>query len=607
MRVLLVGGGGREHALAWKLAREQPGLEIVAAPGNPGIAGLGRCVPVRADDVDALVALAEAERPDYTLVGPEAPLASGLVDRMRARGLPVFGPTRAAARIETSKAWAKQLMLDAGVPTARATRHTDAAAASAPRTRSARRWWSRRRGSPPARAWWSPTRSPRPTRRSTTCSSPTATARPAPRCSSRSAWRARSSRCSSSPTGTTPVALPGAQDHKRLLAGDVGPNTGGMGAYAPVTVHAPLDEVRARIVTPVLDAMRARGTPFTGLLYAGLMLTDDGPKVVEFNCRFGDPETQAVLPLLDARGVAVGELLAAVARGERLAGHAADAAATPERPAVTTVLAAAGYPETPRTGDAIDPTRRDSGRGISLPRRHGPRSAGRLVTAGGRVLAVTAVASTFARAQALARATAEQVQFAGKQFRPDIGWREAARRRVACARRGALPRGRRSAVPELPETETIARDLDAAIVGAAVVARRRPPPLRAARRGRATLAARTRGARVARVWRRAKLIVLDLDRRSDRRPAALHRRAARRVAPRRRPPRCPRASGGSCARPSTSPTAGRCTTATSAAWARSPHGPGALRRLRRHAGPRAAGSGVHRRAAAPGARASRQP
>ena len=212
------------------------------------------------------------------------------------------------------------------------------------------------------------------------------------------------------------MALPGAQDHKRLLAGDAGPNTGGMGAYAPVTVHAPLDEVRAR------------GTPFTGLLYAGLMLTADGPQVVEFNCRFGDPETQAVLPLLDAGGVPLGGLLAAVARGERLAGAAPVAAPTPGLAAVTTVLAAAGYPETPRTGDAIG-LPDETPDGVYLFHAGTARDpAGRLVTAGGRVLAVTAVASTFAGAQALARATAEQVQFAGKQFRPDIGWREAARR-----------------------------------------------------------------------------------------------------------------------------------------------------------------------------------
>ena len=451
MKVLLVGGGGREHALAWKLARE--GAAVVAAPGNPGIAAVpgARCVPVRADDVDALVALAEAERPDYTLVGPEATLALGLVDRLRARGLPAFGPTQAAARIETSKAWAKQLMLDAGVPTARATRHTDPA--SAKRAAAAL-------GAPVV------------VKASGLAAGKGVVIAP----SLGDAERAiddmlvghRFGEAGAEvlveehmageelsvfylTDGHAALPLVPAQDHKRLLAGDRGPNTGGMGAYAPVSVgsapdpdadpdwaedpfaHLPgiggwlvADQARDTVVAPVLAAMRDAGAPFTGLLYAGLMLTRDGPRVVEFNCRFGDPETQAVLPLLDRAGWALGPAFAAVARGERLPETLGGGEVTGA--AVTTVLAAAGYPERARAGDRIAlPQTLPAGvtlfhAGTALD------ASGALVTAGGRVLAVTAVADTFDEAQRLGRATAAQVEFDGRQYRDDVGWREVARR-----------------------------------------------------------------------------------------------------------------------------------------------------------------------------------
>ena len=231
--------------------------------------------------------------------------------------------------------------------------------------------------------------------------------------------------------GTRWIALPPAQDHKRLEDHDRGPNTGGMGAYAPVSPldteagAALLDGVARSVVEPTLRAMRERGRPFTGLLYAGLMLTPEGPKVVEFNCRFGDPETQALLPFLG--DAPLGAWMRAIAVDGALP---ADAPPVGRGAAVSTVLAAAGYPDRPRTGDPIAlPEQVPEGvylfhAGTALD------SGGRLVTAGGRVLAVTAVADTFERAQALSRATAAQVQFAGKQYRTDVGWREAARRRA---------------------------------------------------------------------------------------------------------------------------------------------------------------------------------
>jgi phosphoribosylamine---glycine ligase len=454
MKVLIIGGGGREHALAWKLVREQPDLEIVAAPGNPGIAQLGRCVRVAATDVAALVALAESERPDFTLVGPEAPLALGVVDRFRDRGLPVFGPTRAAAEIETSKAFAKRLMLDAGVPTARATRHVDVDDAK----RAARELAADGRVVVKASGL--------------AAGKGVIVAQSLDEADRAIDFMLRDEGFGEAGAeilveeymegeelsvfyltdGEDAMELVPAQDHKRLFDGDRGPNTGGMGAYAPVSLGkwararsisgavmpdappelAPLisslavaNAAERAIVRPTLRAMREQGRPFTGLLYAGLMLTDDGPRVVEFNCRFGDPETQAVLPMLHAMGSELLPYLAAIARGESLPsretfldrGHAS----------VTTVVAAAGYPEQPRTGDPI--TLPDAlPDGVHLFHAGTALDAdGRLVTAGGRVLAVTAVADTFEEARARSREVAERVEFAGKQLRTDIGWREAER------------------------------------------------------------------------------------------------------------------------------------------------------------------------------------
>jgi len=453
MKVLLIGGGGREHALAWKLKQEAADLELIAAPGNPGIAALARCVPVAATDVERLLALAEAEGVDLTVVGPEAPLALGVVDRFRARGLLIFGPTRAAAEIETSKAFAKQLMLDAGVPTAMAERHTEPGAAR----RAARTF-----GAPVVIK-----------------ASGLAAGKGVIVCQTLDeADRAIDFMLRDEGFGAAgaeilveefmegeelsvfyvtdgerAISLPPAQDHKRLLDGDRGPNTGGMGAYAPVSV-APLQplhalfpplatppavageprpgwaniavDVHERVIAPTLTALRERGTSFTGLLYAGLMLTRGGPKVVEFNCRFGDPETQAVLPLLDSAGAPLAMLLTAVARGERLPAGAASA--DPTQASVTTVLAAAGYPDTPCTGDRIRLPQITDGRVHLFHAGTALNDRGELVTAGGRVLAVTAVADSFEHAQALSRQYAEQIEFDGKQFRTDIGWREVARR-----------------------------------------------------------------------------------------------------------------------------------------------------------------------------------
>ena len=419
MKVLIVGSGGREHALAWKLKADDPSLEIVATPGNAGIAELGRCVETNTTSVSEIVSLAEAERPDVTIIGPEGPLANGLVDRLLERRLPVFGPTAAAARIESSKAFAKSLMAVAKVPTAMARAFTDSRSAKS---------FAHELGAPVV-----------------VKASGLAAGKGVIVCSTLTEAEDAIDRLLEFrelgdagaeilieefmsgeelsvlliTDGTRYHEFLPARDHKRLADGDSGPNTGGMGAYAPVraATDAVMRTVRARIVEPTLAALREQGTPFRGVLYVGLMLTADGPRVVEFNCRLGDPETQAILPLLGSHLL---RWIVPVAQGREL----------PERPfvwerkaAVTTVVAAAGYPGRPRIGDPIHlpPFR---GHTIVFHAGTARDSAGRLVSAGGRVFAVTSVAETLQEAAEISRSTAEEIQLDGKQLRHDIAARE---------------------------------------------------------------------------------------------------------------------------------------------------------------------------------------
>jgi phosphoribosylamine--glycine ligase len=423
VRVLVVGGGAREHALGWKLLRDDPGLDLIAAPGNPGLADLGRCADVSASDIAALALLARREDVALTVVGPEAPLAAGIVDHFRQAGLAVFGPSRAAARIESSKRFAKDLMRDAGVPTARATTFTDVAHARAE---------ARRLGAPVV----------------IKASGLAAGKGVVVAGSISDADEAISLMLDGNAFGEAGrevlveeylqgeeisvfaltdgvVVLPmlTSQDHKRIGEGDIGPNTGGMGAYAPVSVatRSVIESAVEVVFRPTLRALAGAGAPFTGLLYAGLMLTADGPKVIEFNCRFGDPETEAILPLMDSSLL---EPIRAIANGDSIAGAAP--LSWRSGASVSTVVAAGGYPGAVASSEAIalppdEPdvivfhagTRRDA--------------SGALMTAGGRVVAVTALGATLADAQRRSAGHAERVRFAGRQFRRDIGWRELAR------------------------------------------------------------------------------------------------------------------------------------------------------------------------------------
>ena len=421
MRILVVGSGGREHAIITALHRDNPDHELHAAPGNPGTAELATNHPVAADDLDRLTDLSDAFGMDLVVIGPEVPLALGLADRLRAEGRAVFGPGQAAAQIEASKAFAKDVMHAAAVPTAASATFDDLDTALSYIDAHAEPLVVKASGLAAGKG-------------AVVCSS---------RVEAREAVTAMLAQSRFGDAGRTVVIeqylegeelsifavtngetvrlLPAAQDHKRIGAGDTGPNTGGMGAYAPVALATPalLARVEREVLLPTLAELRRRGAPFRGVLYAGLMIAPDGtPNVIEFNCRFGDPETQVVLPLLRPGLTA---LLDAAARGAPLpAIEVSDAAA------VTTVLASSGYPESSHRGDVI--TIPDAlPPGTVVFHAGTARQGEELVTAGGRVLAVTAVAPTFAAAQQASRQAAAAIGFAGKQYRNDIGWREAAR------------------------------------------------------------------------------------------------------------------------------------------------------------------------------------
>lgn len=421
MKILIVGHGGREHALLDTLHRNRPDARFYITRGNAGTAGLAETLPIAPSDIQGLASWADAERIDLTVAGPEAPLAAGLADAFANRALPVFGPTRAAAAIEASKAWSKRIMRDAGVPTAAFETFTDVEPALA---------FIREHGAPIV-----------------VKASGLAAGKGAIVCETiadaeqavtamltgdafgdagseiviEQYLRGEELSIFAISDGTDALLMLPAQDHKRIGEGDTGPNTGGMGAYAPVSIatSAVIEAARRRVFEPVLGAMRDQGCPFRGLLYAGLMLTADGPAVIEFNARFGDPETQALLPLLASPLL---DPLLEVARGGSLRG-----ASLQWKPAaaLTTVLASAGYPQSSQKGVPIEvPAGLEDGHSVFVFHAGSRIDDGRVVTDGGRVLAVTALAPTLAEAARRSRAAAEAIRFDGRQYRRDIGWRE---------------------------------------------------------------------------------------------------------------------------------------------------------------------------------------
>lgn len=397
MRVLVVGSGGREHALAWKLAQSPTLTELHAAPGNPGIAAVAECHPIRAEDAEGVLGLARSLEVDVVVVGPELPLVLGLADALRRFGFLVFGPSAAAARIEGSKSFAKDVMAAAGV-------------ATAPRLAIAR---------PPCVVKADGLAAGKGV---FVCRTQ-ADVDDAMRSLSGSGGDVVVEELLSGTEvslfaicdGREARPLVSAQDFKRAYDGDEGPNTGGMGAYAPALGIDPqaAEALVEEVHRPVLRELARRGCPFVGLLYAGLMVTPDGVRVLEFNCRFGDPETQAVVPLLDGDLL---DALAAAASGDVsgiAVGSSADAA-------VTVVLAAERYPEEGHRGGTIEGVA-DAERAGAFVFHAGTALQGeRLVTNGGRILAVTGLGASLAEARTVAYDAAELISFPGARLRRDI-------------------------------------------------------------------------------------------------------------------------------------------------------------------------------------------
>lgn len=428
MRVLLIGGGGREHALALGLAADPSVEQLIAAPGNPGIATVAGLRPVEQTNPEAVAALAVETGADLVVVGPEAPLVAGVADAVRAKGVACFGPSGSAAQLEGSKAFAKEIMAAAGVPTARAHTCTSRAAAEAALDEFGPPYVVKNDGLAAGKGVVVTDDRARALAHAEECG------------------RVVVEEYLAGPEvslfvvtdGEAALPLLPAQDFKRLGEGDTGPNTGGMGAYAPLPWAPPglVDEVMATVVHPTLSEMRGRGTPFAGLLYVGLAITAAGPKVIEFNARFGDPETQVVLALLETP---LAGLLHAAATGT-LAAH------PPLRwrdgAAVTVVVASAGYPAAPRTGDVIfgaDPSPAYAFRagnqwaGIIHAGTARRAADGALLSAGGRVLCGTATGADLTAAREAAYALVDGVAFDGAQYRGDIAL-------AAAEGRVALPR-----------------------------------------------------------------------------------------------------------------------------------------------------------------------
>ena len=432
MNVLLIGSGGREHALAWKLAQSPAMDKLYAAPGNPGIAELAELAPLNASDHRAVIDFCRRHTIGLVVIGPEAPLVDGLADNLRAMGILVFGPNKAAAQLEGSKGFTKDLCARRGIPTARYARASDRLAAEAALEEfgfpavikadglAAGKGVIIAGGADEAK-------------------------------SALDAMFAGGFGSAGEAVvieeflegeevsffalvdGSTVVPFGSAQDHKRVGDGDTGPNTGGMGAYGPASIFTTEVEARAmeEIVRPTVAALAEAGTPYCGILYAGLMLTPEGPKLIEYNVRFGDPECQVLMMRLESDLLA---LMAATARGE-LAD--ADAPRFSRKAALAVVMAAKGYPASPKTGGTIAGIEEAEATGAKIFQAGTAANGKRLVADGGRVLSVTACGKTVLEAQRTAYRAVEAIRFPSGFCRRDIGWREIARLHAGKVRTGA--------------------------------------------------------------------------------------------------------------------------------------------------------------------------
>lgn len=419
MKILIIGSGGREHALAWKLAQSSSVSEIICAPGNPGIAALSKCLPVDVEDVPAMVALVRQQAPDLVLVGPERPLILGLVDELRALGVPTFGPSRCAARLEGSKAFTNELLQRHGISRKAFAVFTEARAAHD---------YIRRQGAPivvkaDGDAFGKGVK---------VAGTVEEACEFVDRCMVAREFGASGERvvveeclvgqeCSiiALTDGKTVLPLVPSQDHKRIGEGDTGDNTGGMGCYSPVPIvsDAVAHDCVTRFLQPTVDAMASEGNPYTGALYGGMILPESGIDILEYNCRFGDPETQVIMPRMEGDFAAA---LLATAEG-RL--HEASLSVSPSA-CVCVVMASGGYPGSYEKGKpitGIEAAQKDPQ--VVVFHAGTAMRDGQLVTAGGRVLGVTAWGADFRDALSRAYEAVRVIDFESAYYRHDIGWR----------------------------------------------------------------------------------------------------------------------------------------------------------------------------------------
>jgi phosphoribosylamine--glycine ligase len=416
MQVLLVGSGGREHALAWKLAQSPRLTKLWAAPGNPGVAQHAECVALDQRHHEAVLAFARDENIGLVVVGPEQPLVDGLADLLRENGILTFGPSAAAARLEGSKGFTKDLCARHNIPTARYRRFDDREAARAGLEEFGLPVVIKADGLASGKgviiAWTGPEAEDAVDHVFAAFGNASA------EIVMEEFLEGEEASFFVLASGRQALPLASAQDHKRVGDGDIGPNTGGMGAYSPAAIFTRAIEQRVmdEIIHPTLVAMVEEGSPYSGVLYAGLMLTAEGPKLIEYNCRFGDPETQVLMPRIEGDLL---ELLLATAE-DRLDG------VTPQLSpanALTVVMAAKGYPGAPTLGGPIHGIARAEETGAIVYQAGTRMDGNRLVAAGGRVLAVTGLGESVAAAQAAAYAAVEQIDFPSGFYRRDIGWR----------------------------------------------------------------------------------------------------------------------------------------------------------------------------------------
>jgi phosphoribosylamine--glycine ligase len=423
MNILLVGSGGREHALAWAISASPLCAKLYCAPGNAGIAEVAECVPIAATDLDGLVAFAKDKRIAFAVIGPEAPLVAGIADRLEAAGIKTFGPSRKAAALEGSKGFVKDICAEYRIPTAAYKRCRDAA--------TAKTFMATRNLPVVIKA------DGLAAGKGVVIAETRAEADAAIDAMFGGAFGAAGAEVVveeflegeeasffALTDGVNVLPLAGAQDHKRALDGDKGPNTGGMGAYSPAPVLTPdlQQEIVSRIVQPTVDAMRMRGTPYRGVLFAGLMITSDGPKLIEYNCRFGDPECQVLMLRLKS------DLLPAlIATRDGLLDNV-DLRWREDEVALTVVMAAGGYPGEYKKGSVIrglENARKVDG--VEIFHAGTERRDGDLVATGGRVLNVCALGRDVAEAQARAYEAIRRIDWPEGYYRRDIGWRALAR------------------------------------------------------------------------------------------------------------------------------------------------------------------------------------